>query len=103
VPAILWLQGESDAGVAGYESAFEQLVLDLQRDVAAASGQAEPVRILVCTPFPRDIAAAQRAVAARVPGVAIACDTATFPKSDGIHLTAAGSRAAGAALGALLR
>lgn len=103
VPAILWMQGESDAGNGAYEHQLEQLVLDLQHDVAAASGQADPVRVLLCLPFPRDIAAAQRAVAQRLPGVAIACDTAALAKSDGIHLTAAGSRAAGAAFGAMLR
>jgi hypothetical protein len=38
-----------------------------------------------------------------MPNVHIACDASTLPKSDGTHLTAQGSLAAGCALGAHMR
>jgi Carbohydrate esterase, sialic acid-specific acetylesterase len=99
VRAILWLQGEADAGNSNYASEFEQLVMDLDADIRAITGQG-PIQIYVCLPGPRDIARAQQAVAAAMSQVHIACDTATLAHDpDATHLTAAASREAGVALG----
>lgn len=99
VLAVLWLQGEADPGNANYAGEFEQLVMDLDNDVRAITGQSAPLQFYVCTTAVPDIAAAQRTVAAAMPQVHIACDTATYAKSDGTHLTAASSRQVGEALG----
>ena len=100
VPAIIWMQGEADPFNEGYAGQFNQLASNLDSDIRGITGQARAVQIHVCLTTYAVPAAAQRAVAAANPNVHIACDTAAFPKSDGVHLTAAGSRAAGLALGA---
>jgi Carbohydrate esterase, sialic acid-specific acetylesterase len=100
VPAIIWMQGEADPFNEGYAGQFSQLVSDLDRDVRAITGQAKPVQIHVCLTSYAVPAAAQQAVAAQNPNVHIDCDTATLRRSDGVHLSAAGSRDAGMALGA---
>lgn len=100
VVAVLWFQGQADVGNADYETEFLQLTSDLETDITSISGQANPVQFYVCVPGDvPDVAAAQRAVAARNPLVHVACDTATLPTSDGVHLSAVGSRAAGYVLG----
>jgi Carbohydrate esterase, sialic acid-specific acetylesterase len=103
VPAIIWMQGESDAGNPNYASQLQQLFVDLDADVRATAGQAQTVQFFICLTAVRDIALAQRQVAAVMPNVHIACDDATFPKSDGTHLTAQGSLEAGCALGVDMR
>ena len=103
VPAIIWMQGESDAGNLSYAAQLTQLIADLQADVAKISGQARPVQFFICTPWPRDIAAADLQLAASVAGVHVACDAAKLEKSDGLHLTARGSRAAGTSLGEAIK
>jgi hypothetical protein len=103
VPAIIWMQGESDAGNPNYAAQLRQLFADLDADVRATSGQAQTVQFFICLTAMRDIALAQRQVAAAMPNVHIACDDAMLPKSDGTHLTARGSLEAGCALGARMR
>jgi hypothetical protein len=103
VPAIIWMQGESDAGNPNYAAQLRQLFADLDADVRATAGQAQTVRFFICLTAVHDIALAQRQVAATMPNVHIACDGSTLPKSDGTHLTARGSLAAGCALGAHMR
>jgi hypothetical protein len=103
VPAIIWMQGESDAGNPNYAAQLRQLFTDLDADVRATAGQAQTVQFFICLTAIHDIAAAQRQVAATMPNVHIACDTATLPKSDGTHLTAQGSLEAGCALGVTMR
>lgn len=99
VPAIIWMQGESDAFNGNYASDFSALVSDLDKDVRAITGQAKPVQIHVCLTSYAGPAAAQRSVAASNPNVHIACDSSNFAHADGVHLLASGSRAAGMALG----
>ncbi len=99
VPAIIWMQGESDAGNPNYAAQLRQLFADLDADVRATAGQTQTVQFFICLTAIRDIALAQRQVAATMPNVHIACDTATLPKSDGTHLTAHGSLEAGCAIG----
>jgi hypothetical protein len=103
VPAIIWMQGESDAGNLHYAAQLQQLFADLDSDVRAATGQVQTVQFFICLTRVRDIAQAQQQVATAMPNVHIACDTATLPKSDGTHLTAQGSLQAGCALGARMR
>jgi Carbohydrate esterase, sialic acid-specific acetylesterase len=103
VPAIIWMQGESDAGNPTYSAQLQQLFADLDGDVRQTAGQAQTVHFFICLTAVRDIAAAQQRVATVMPNVHIACDTATLPKSDGTHLTAEGSLAAGCSLGAHMR
>jgi len=103
VPAIIWMQGESDAGNPNYAAQLQQLFDNLDADVRQTAGQAATVQFFICLTAIRDIAAAQRQVAAAMPNVHIACDAATLPKSDGTHLTAQGSLEAGCALGAQMR
>ena len=103
VPAIIWMQGESDAGNPNYAAQLQQLFTDLDADVRETTGQAQSVQFFICLTAVRDIALAQRQVAAVMPNVHIACDTATFAKSDGTHLTAQGSLEAGCALGTQMR
>ena len=103
VRAIIWLQGESDVGNLTYAAQLTQLITDLRSDIAKTSGQTSPVPFFICQPWPREIAAADAQVAVSVPGVYVACDTAKLEKSEGLHLTARGSRAAGAALGAAIK
>ena len=103
VPAIVWMQGESDAGNPNYAAQLQQLFADLDADVRETTGQAQTVQFFICLTATRDIALAQQQVAAAMPNVRIACDAATLPKSDGTHLTAQGSLEAGCALGALMR
>jgi len=103
VPAIIWMQGESDAGNPNYAAQLQQLFADLDADVRETAGQAQTVQFFICLTAGRDIALAQRQVAATMPNVHIACDNATFPKSDGTHLTAKGSLEAGCALGTQMR
>jgi hypothetical protein len=103
VPAIIWMQGESDAGNPNYAAQLQQLLTDLDADVRETAGQTQTVQFFICLTRVRDIALAQQQVAAAMPNVHIACDTATLPKSDGTHLTAQGSLEAGCALGALMR
>ena len=103
VPAIIWMQGESDAGNPNYAAQLQQLFADLDADVRETSGQAQTVQFFICLTAVRDIALAQRQVAATMPNVHIACDNATLPKSDGTHLTAKGSLEAGCALGTQMR
>lgn len=99
VLAVIWMQGESDAGDTDYAGEFERLVMDLDTDVRAITGQG-PLQFYSCLPAPRDIASAQESVAAAMPQVHIACDTATLAKGgDNVHLTAASSREAGVAVG----
>lgn len=100
VPAIIWMQGESDAFNGNYAADFSVLVNDLDKDIRAIKGQPKPVQIHVCLTSYAGPAAAQQAVAASNPNVHIDCDSSTFAKADGVHLLASGSRAAGAALGA---
>jgi Carbohydrate esterase, sialic acid-specific acetylesterase len=100
VPAIIWMQGEADPFNEHYAADFSQLVSDLDRDVRAITGQTKPVQIHVCLTSYAVPANAQQAVAMSNPNVHIACDTATLRRSDGVHLSAAGSRDAGVALGA---
>lgn len=100
VPAIIWMQGESDEFNASYAADFARLATDLDTDIRAITGQSDAVQIHVCTPIFPTPAAAQRAVAASNPNVRIACDNTNFARSDDVHLTAASSRAAGLALGA---
>lgn len=99
VPAVIWMQGESDTTNTAYAQQFTQLVQDLRADIQAISGQVEPVQFFTCLPAPRNVATAQRQVAATLPGVHVACDTRSLAKSDGTHLTAASSREAGRMLG----
>lgn len=102
VLGIIWMQGESDAGNTSYAVEFQQLIGDIDADVRAITGQG-PIQFYVCLPAPRDIAAAQVQVAAFMPQVHIVCDTLPMQKAgDGIHLTAASSRAAGSSLGAAM-
>lgn len=103
VPAIIWMQGESDAANPNYAAQLRQLFADLDADVRATAGQAQTVQFFICLTAVRDIALAQRQVAATMPNVHIACDASTLAKSDGTHLTAQGSLAAGCALGAHMR
>ena len=103
VPAIIWMQGESDARNPNYALQLRQLFADLDADVRETSGQAQTVQFFICLTAVRDIALAQQQVAATMPNVHIACDTATLPKSDGTHLSAQGSLEAGCALGAQMR
>ena len=103
VPAIIWMQGESDVENPSYAAQLQQLFADLDADVRETAGQAQTVQFFICLTAKRDIAQAQRQVAAAMPNVHIACDAATLPKSDGTHLTARGSLEAGCALGALMR
>jgi Carbohydrate esterase, sialic acid-specific acetylesterase len=99
VRAIIWMQGEADAGNANYVSEFEQLVMDLDADIRALTHQG-PVQVHVCLPGPRDIARAQQSVADAVAQVHIACDSAALAHDpDATHLTAASSREAGVMLG----
>lgn len=100
VPAIIWMQGEADPFNGNYAADFSALVADLDKDVRAITGQAKPVQIHVCLTSYAVPAAAQQAVAASNPNVHIDCDSANLAKSDGVHLSASGSRAAGSALGA---
>jgi Carbohydrate esterase, sialic acid-specific acetylesterase len=100
VPAIIWMQGESDAFNSNYAADFSALVADLDKDVRAITGQSKPVQIHVCLTSYAVPAAAQQAVAASNPNVHIDCDSSNFAKADGVHLLASGSRAAGMALGA---
>jgi hypothetical protein len=100
VPAIIWMQGEADPFNEGYAGQFSQLVTDLDTDVRAITGQSKPVQIHVCLTSYAVPAAAQQAVAISNPNVHIACNSGELDKSDGVHLTAKGSRAAGMALGA---
>lgn len=103
VPAIIWMQGESDAGNPNYATQLRQLFTDLDADVRATAGQPQTVQFFICLTAVPDIALAQRQVAATMPNVHIACDTAALPKSDGTHLTARGSLEAGCALGLKMR
>jgi hypothetical protein len=103
VPAIIWMQGESDAGNLNYAAQLQQLFADLDADVRQTAGQGQTVQFFICLTAVRDIAAAQRQVAAAMPNVHVACDGATLPKSDGTHLTAQGSLEAGCALGTQMR
>jgi Carbohydrate esterase, sialic acid-specific acetylesterase len=103
VPAIIWMQGESDAGNPNYAAQLQQLFTDLDADVRETAGQAQTVQFFICLTAVRDIALAQRQVAAAMPNVHIACETATLPKSDETHLSAQGSLEAGCALGAHMR
>lgn len=103
VPAIIWMQGESDAGNVNYAAQLQQLFADLDADVRATTGQVQTVQFFICLPKVPDIAGAQLLVAASMPNVHVACDTAEFSKSDGTHLTARGSLEAGCALGAQIR
>ena len=103
VPAIIWMQGESDAGNPNYAAQLQQLFTDLDADVRETTGQAQTVQFFICLTAVRGIALAQRQVAAVMPNVHIACDTATFAKSDGTHLTAQGSLEAGCTLGTQMR
>ncbi len=91
VPAVIWMQGESDVGNTAYAAQLQQLVHDLDVDIRAASGQVQPVHFFVCLTAAPGIAQAQRDVAAKVPTVHIACDNSTLAKSDGLHLTATAS------------
>lgn len=100
VPAIIWMQGESDAFNGNYANDFSTLVNDLDKDVRAITGQSKAVQIHVCLTSYAGPAAAQQVVAASNPNVHIDCDSSNFAKADGVHLLAAGSRAAGMALGA---
>jgi hypothetical protein len=103
VPAIIWMQGESDAGNRNYAAQLQQLFADLDEDVRQTAGQAQAVQFFICLTAERGIALAQQQVAAAMPNVHIACNTVTLPKSDGTHLTAQGSLAAGCALGTQMR
>jgi hypothetical protein len=96
--SVIWMQGEADSGNTNYASEFEQLVMDIDADVRAITHQS-PVQFYVCLPAVPMIAAAQRSVAAAMPQVHIACDTALLDHSDGLHLTALSSRQAGGMLG----
>jgi hypothetical protein len=100
VPAIIWMQGEADPFNEGYAGQFTQLIVDLDKDVRSITGQAKPVQIHICLTSYAVPAAAQQVVAASNPNVHIACDSSTLPLSDGVHLSAVGSRQAGLALGA---
>jgi Carbohydrate esterase, sialic acid-specific acetylesterase len=103
VPAIIWMQGESDAGNPKYAAQLQQLFTDLDADVRHTAGQPQTVQFFICLTAVPDIALAQQQVAAVMPNVHLACDAATLPKSDGTHLTAQGSLEAGCALGAIMR
>ena len=103
VPAIIWMQGESDAGNPNYATQLQQLFNDLDADVRQTTGQVQTVQFFICLTAVPDIALAQKQVAAGMPNVHIACDDATLPKSDGTHLSAQGSLEAGCALGARMR
>lgn len=103
VSAIIWMQGESDPGNLNYAAQLKRLVVDLDADVRATTGQVQTVQFFICLTKVPDIAEAQQEVAAAMPNVHIACDTAKLPKSDGTHLTARGSLEAGCALGAQMR
>lgn len=98
VLAVIWMQGESDPGNGGYGGQLAQLFMDIDSDVRAITHQAS-VQFYICTTADQFIADQQRAVAAANANVHIACDDRDYAKSDGTHLTAAGSRAAGLALG----
>lgn len=98
VMGIIWMQGESDAGNTNYAAEFSQLVLDLDHDIRAITGQGA-IQFYVCETAQADVGAQQLAVAAAMAQVHIACHDSDYPTSDGAHLTAASSRAVGAALG----
>ena len=85
-----------------YAAQLTKSITDLRSDTAKTSGQASQVPLFICLPWPRVIATADAQVAASVPGVYVACDTAKLEKSEGLHLTSRGSRAAGAAPGAAI-
>jgi hypothetical protein len=103
VPAILWMQGESDAGNPNYAAQLQKLFGDLDADVRKTSGQAETVQFFICLTAVSHIARAQQQVAAAMSNVHIACGTDMFQKSDGTHLAAEGSLEAGCALGKDIR
>jgi hypothetical protein len=103
VPAIIWMQGESDAGNLQYAAQLQRMFADLDADVRATTGQVQTVQFFICLTKVRGIAGAQQQVAAAMPNVHIACDTAKLSKSDGTHLTARGSLEAGCAIGAQMR
>lgn len=101
VPAIIWLQGESDDSLhIPYAELLNKLADDLDKDIRAITGQFNPVQIHICVTATAIPAAAQRVVAAQNSNVHIACVNADYEKSDRLHFSAAGSRAAGMALGA---
>ena len=99
MPAVIWMQGESNAGNTDHAAQCQQLFRDLEADTRAASGRPQPVHFSVCLAAVPEIAQAQREVAAKLPTVHIACDNSVLAKLDGSHLTATASRQAGQALG----
>lgn len=98
VLGIIWMQGESDPGNTNYAAEFSQLVMDIDHDIRAITGQG-PIQFYVCETAEPTVGPQQLAVAAAMAQVHIACNDANYPKSDGTHLTAVGSRAVGVALG----
>jgi hypothetical protein len=99
VLGIIWMQGEADFGNANYSSEFEQLVMDLDHDIRAITGQG-PIQFYVCETAQVGIGPDEVSVAASMPQVHIACSDSNYPTvSDGTHLTAASSKAVGIAIG----
>jgi hypothetical protein len=101
VLGIIWMQGDSDSGNTGYAGEFEQLVMDLDHDIRAITGQAAPIQFYVCLPsVAHDIGQAQAQVSQVMLQVHIVCDTTSFPRvSDNVHLTVESEREVGQALG----
>jgi hypothetical protein len=95
--SMIWMQGESDFGNTNYAQQLKTLFNDLRADIKAASGA--DTKFYICLTVHPDVAAAEQQVAQEMPGVAVACDTATLAKSDYVHLTATSSREAGRAIG----
>jgi Carbohydrate esterase, sialic acid-specific acetylesterase len=59
LPAIIWMQGESDATNPNYAAQLHQLFANLDADVRQTAGQAATVQFFICLTAKRDIAAVQ--------------------------------------------
>jgi hypothetical protein len=98
VKAVIWMQGEDDFGNVNYAAELRALIADMRADIGAISGQ-QTVQIYICPTLTPGVSSAQVQVAADTPDVFIGCATTTLPRSDGAHLTEAGSRIAGEQIG----
>jgi len=109
IDVFLWHQGESDADSPSLVAAYPANLADLIARVRALTWAALPVIVIGVGPYVgagtdyAGIRSAQQAVAATVPGVTYV-STLDLPFADGgEHLTAAGYRALGQRIAAVLR
>jgi hypothetical protein len=99
VRAFTWMQGEGDGGNASYAANMNSLLGDMNTDIKAITSQTEDLWMISYQVARAQIGLAHLAASNTYARIRVAMPMYHLPTTDGVHLTAASSKIAGAYFG----